>query len=250
MTLPHPSPLIIIGAQRSGTTYLYHVMNAHPSVRMAEPVWPEPKFFLDAEKLKGGREGYEKELFGELDEGLIPGEKSTSYIEFPTVAERIHTLFPDARLIALLRDPVERALSNYWFSRKQGLEPRSLKDVFIEGTPPPFLESEVSVDPFDYLGRGEYAMQLRPFWESFGNDRVHVLIHEEFTGREEALRELYRSLGLDEVPVPDLGKESLNQGERKEDPDEAEVRDFLREYYEEAIKALEKALGRNLDVWK
>jgi hypothetical protein len=217
---------------------------------MAKPVRPEPKFFLDEERVKGGREAYERELFGELRNDVIPGEKSTSYIEFPRVAERIHQLFPEARIIAMLRDPVERALSNYWFSRKNGLETRSLREVFIDGMSAPPLEKEVSVDPFDYWGRGLYEKQLRPYWELFGEEQVHVLINEEFVGSEEAVLELYRSLGLDEISVPDLITKSFNEGERERDADEEEVRGALQAYYAEANEDLERALGRELKVWK
>ncbi len=242
-------PIVIIGAQRSGTTYLYHVLNAHPSIQMADPVRPEPKFFLDEDRVKGGREAYERELFGELRDDVIPGEKSTSYIEFPSVAERVAHLFPDAHIVVMLRDPVERALSNYHFSRKHGLETRSLREVFIDGAAPPPWDMGISVDPFDYLGRGLYAKQLEPYWNVFGKEQVHVLINEEFMGSEEAVRELYRSLGLEEIPVPDLIGESFNEGERERDPDEEEVRGFLRGYYEEANEELRRALGRERKIW-
>lgn len=216
---------------------------------MAEPVWPEPKFFLDEEKVKKGRAHYERELFGKLSRGSIPGEKSTSYIEVPSVAGRIRNIFPEARILAILRDPVERALSNYWFSRKHGLETRSLKEAFIDGVPPPPLEKEVSVDPFDYLGRGLYARQLSDYWKLFGKDRIHVLINEEFIGNEEAVLELYRSIDLEEAPAPDFIQESFNEGERERDPFEEEARAYLREHFKEANEELRRAMGREEKIW-
>ena len=78
----------IIGAQRSGSTYLYQVLDEHPEITMARPLRPEPKFFLDVAAWKKGREHYLARHFSDASPSAILGEKSTSYYERPVVAPR------------------------------------------------------------------------------------------------------------------------------------------------------------------
>ena len=110
----------IAGAQRSATTYLYRMLEQHPDITLAQPVRPEPKYFI-RDGFSGDLEAYHREFF---DQAGTPwfGEKSTSYIEHPVAAERIARCLPDAVIFFMLRDPVERALSNYRFSVMNGLE--------------------------------------------------------------------------------------------------------------------------------
>lgn len=74
--------LFIVGAQRSGSTYLYELLDSHPEVSMAHPVRPEPKFFLNAQRVSLGIAHYIDAHFADRKVGgLYLGEKSTSYIE-------------------------------------------------------------------------------------------------------------------------------------------------------------------------
>src|SRR6266576_1930600 len=102
---------VIVGAQRCGTTYLYRLLDEHPEIEMAKPLWPEPKFFLDDERYPLGLPYYESQFFSE-PETRVRGEKSTSYIESETAAQRIKATLPEAAVLVVLRDPVLRAISN------------------------------------------------------------------------------------------------------------------------------------------
>jgi len=122
--------LFIIGAQRSGSTYLYKVLNCHPEVSMAQPVRPEPKFFLNELLVSKGKKFYEETYFSSHKLGArYFGEKSTSYIESTDAAMRIKKYYPDARILIILRDPVLRAYSNYRFSVVNKLEPLSFEQA-------------------------------------------------------------------------------------------------------------------------
>src|SRR4051812_13895846 len=99
---------IIGGAARSGTTWLWHLADRHDQVAMARPIRPEPKFFSDQERFARGLSYYSETWFENLPEGRVLGEKSTSYIEHPSVSERMRAALPSVRLIFLLRDPVAR----------------------------------------------------------------------------------------------------------------------------------------------
>lgn len=232
--------LIVIGAQRSGSTWLYELLDSHPSIYMSRPKRPEPKYFLNE---NCSRVDYIKEVFGDAPRNeRYFGEKSTSYYEHAHVAERIDTCLPSVKLIVILRNPVDRAISNYKFSVENGLETRSLKDVFIYEVPPPLFDGDVSVNPFTYLERGHYAQLLTPFIEKFGN-RLFVMVLEEAMG-DPAHSGLWDFLQLN--PSSD-GSMAVNSTDPMEI--QSEVKESLQGYYQPHIDALEKLLGRSLDVW-
>ena len=108
--------VVVIGGQRCGTTYLAEMLGKHPEVEMAMPAHPEPKFFLRPRR----HLEYDQALFS--GERPLLAEKSTSYLDTPEAADHLIAAVPDARIICIVRDPVDRALSNYRFSVDNGLE--------------------------------------------------------------------------------------------------------------------------------
>src|SRR5215210_1250841 len=131
MTMPN---FLIIGAEKSGTTALYHYLKQHPQVYMS-PV-KEPGFFSYEEGQKPisagparftseritDIEAYQRLFRGISDEKAV-GEETPAYIANPEAPARIRRYIPDAKLIAILRDPTERAYSNYLHARWLGFEP-------------------------------------------------------------------------------------------------------------------------------
>src|SRR5581483_6528785 len=133
MALPD---FLVIGAPKAGTTALHVALARHPQVFMS-PV-KEPKFFLtEGKPLPAGRgpgdaatnrkivwrrSEYEA-LFDAAPAGARRGESTTLYLRNAQACRRIHEAIPDARLIAVLRDPVDRAHSNWTHLRSAGLEP-------------------------------------------------------------------------------------------------------------------------------
>ncbi len=86
--------LLVIGAQRCGTTWLQKALAAHPEIAMARPSAPEPKVFLTDERSALGREWYERTYFGHATDERIRGEKSTSYLEDVRCADRAMAVLP------------------------------------------------------------------------------------------------------------------------------------------------------------
>ena len=147
----------------------------------------------------------------------------------------------------LLRNPVERALSNYSFSVKNGLESRTLEEVFLEHKPEPLLKKNVSVSPYDYLGRGEYIRYIELYEQYFKRENIAVLIKEELTGNREEIAKVYAFLGCDSGFVPPSLGAVINASETKES--NSEVRATLVEYFRPSVKELEKKLDRDLGIW-
>lgn len=236
--------LVVIGAQRSGTTFLRRVLDAHPDIATAEPARPEPKVFLHDEVLARGRDWYVETWFGHAADAAVLAEKSTSYIEHPAAAARIReVLGADVDIVVQLRDPVARAVSNWRFSTLNGLEDRPLAEALRDNLQRvrDWDAAQTSVSPFAYLQRGHYAAQLEPWWQTFG-DRVHVLFFEETTSDPEAARRLYADLGLDaRVPV-DTSAENASEGAEPEVP--ADLLEALRDHFADSDRRLAERLGR------
>jgi hypothetical protein len=188
--------LFLIGAMKSGTTYLNKLLGVHPAIFMCSP--EEPSYFVDPRQLRGmwpdaWDEGYWRSedsylrLFAPARDALLLGEASTAYTKRPLisgVAEKIRDFSPDARFVYLMRDPVERTISHYWHL------------VRFEAEHRPILEA-VRTEP-QYIDVSYYAMQLRPYFDIFGPDRVAVLTSEElFAAPEATMRSLYAWLGLE-----------------------------------------------------
>ena len=146
---------------------------------MAAPFRPEPKFFLLDDLHARGLPYYESTFFGHRPGARLRGEKTVSYMESDKAAERIAAAFPQARIVFLLRDPVERAISHYWFSVENGVETLSMEQAFRREEDGNMGEewSRLSMSPFTYLRRGALRPQRRTLRGALrAQRRAHPLI--------------------------------------------------------------------------
>jgi hypothetical protein len=242
---------IIAGAQRSGTTTLYHLLSEHPEILMATPLRPEPKFFLEENAAELGRGEYYRRFFPRYEEFEILGEKSTSYLETPQAAERIKACLPNAKIVILLRDPVRRALSHYRFSCESGLESRTLEEVFsdlVDRKAGPD-GAKCSVSPFRYLGRGLYINDIPVYETLFGRENLIILILENFNRSESALSNLYQSVGANPDFKPKSFGVKFNESEKEEALPPA-IQKKLVNYYRKANDLLAARYGLDLAPWQ
>jgi hypothetical protein len=198
---------IVIGAARSGTTSLHHFLGQHPQIYMC-PV-KEPNFFaFDGElgELRGPhtailaghsvveREAYLRLFDGVRDETAI-GEVSPRYMIAEGCAERIYRQLPGMKLIAILRHPVERAWSGFVGHRKDGWESCSdFREAFR--AEPARMAARQSLGL--HFSSGLYATQLRPYFDRFARDRIHVALYDDLCSDPAALlRGLFRFLEVD-----------------------------------------------------
>lgn len=194
--MPKPD-LFIVGAMKSGTTSLHHYLAAHPRVFMCEP--KEPNFFVEELNWKRGMDWY-LALFERGKNAAVIGESSTEYSKLPTyqgVARRIREFNPDARVIYLMRDPVDRIVSQYWHNVQDLRDEAERRDML----------TAVREDP-RYVAYSDYAMQLEPYLDLFGRDQVALLTFEELAERPAAtVTSLCTWLGLENT-VPESALEA------------------------------------------
>lgn len=174
--------LFIVGAAKAGTTSLYHYLAQHPDIYMAP--MKEPHFFSHirpAPELEAFFPHIEDEtayvsLFANAGAENVRGEASTSYLSHPAVPDAIRERCPGAKIVIMLRDPLERAYSNYWNDVREGIEHRSFAEAVSEelaGPPGRWGVSSLYVDG------GIYAERVERYLKSF-NGNVLVLFFEEF----------------------------------------------------------------------
>jgi len=244
MTIEH---FLLAGAQRSGTTFLYHLLDQHPEIEMARPLRPEPKFFL---RPSPDLEDY-RQLFAGKPGAHVLGEKSTSYIEHPGVARKALSLLAGLRVIFLLRDPVERAISNYRFSVENGIETAPFDDAILheEARRGDYDRARFSVSPFAYVARGRYEDFIRGWEEIVGRDRIRIVVLEQLIADPGVLEGLYQWLGVDPSFRPALPPERLNESTGAVDVSAA-ARRHLTECFQESNRRLQERYGVDISFWQ
>jgi len=193
--------LLIIGAGKCGTSSLHHYLDAHPSVSMSEP--KELDFFQDADCLDRAAQ-YERHF---PDHVPVRGESSPGYTGYPRVQgvpERIRALIPEARLIYLVRDPIERTVSHYVQAYKVRADSRSFDQAFRD------LDPERN----KYVCYSRYATQVDRYLRCFPLERLLVLDGEDLLhDRHAALRHVFGFLGVDSSFYSPQFEEMLNTRE-------------------------------------
>ncbi len=243
---------VIGGAARSGTTWLYHLLARHPGIRMAAPPRPEPKFFLVDELYARGLEWYSARWFAAAPLNLRCGEKSTNYLESEAAARRVAADLPHVRLVFILREPAERAWSNYLWSRMNGLESEPFERALaLEAERQERLPAAQRFSrPHAYFSRGLYAELLTPWLARFPRERVLCLRYEDIADRPGALAErLHRFLGVAARPGDADGLGIINPSEGRDEPMPEAARRSLRARYAAANHRLTALLGPEFGTW-
>lgn len=237
--------LLVIGAQRCGTTYLHDLLAGHREIAMARPARPEPKVFLSDELTARGRDWYLATYFGHAGDARVLGEKSTSYLESEEASARSRAMLGDPLILVSLRDPVRRAISHWAFSTDNGLERRPLETALRAGLagPEPWDPTVTSVSPFAYLERGRFVDYLRPWLEAWGSSLRVVMLHDLLTDPG-AVTALWSWLGVAQAPSRPVA--AANASTTKQHPLDPALERELRDYFRDSDDALADLLGREL----
>lgn len=312
MTMPN---FLIIGAPKSGTTSLYQYLKQHPQIYLS--ALKEPAFFafegmkLDysggpfaqgvgnrpADSLKWYQERVSvaitsledyQALFEQATDEIAIGEASPGYMYFSRSAERIRDYIPDVKLIAILRQPADRAYSSMVHRAQFGLDPDADFSRILE-------KEDYTIDDewwgFNHeIRTGFYCKQLKRYFDRFDPSQIRVYLYEDLQTNALGLaHDLFEFLGVDPTFKPDISKkylvsalpknklwhqlltkpnplkgmvknllpESLRQPLGKnliqknlgKPPKPQDVRQKLTEIYREDILQLQDLIGRDMTNW-
>jgi hypothetical protein len=197
----------IVGAAKCGTTSLYAYLKQHPQVYMSP--MKEPHFFSPVAERNGPQRFVDvvtdRDAYLALFEGAAGypavGEASTSYLGFEETADVIREQVPDARIIILLRDPIERAYSHYLMAVRNGLQNLPFHEVILREREDP----RVGWGPAWHRYTMLYYPGVKRYLDAFGGERVLVLLTEDLKRDPRGVtRQAVEFLGLDPAPVEDL----------------------------------------------
>jgi hypothetical protein len=240
--------LIVIGAMKCGTTAVHRYLDRHPDIAMARA--KEVNFFNGAQQpaqhppeqsadWRSGRwhrgTGWYADQFD--PEAPLRGESSPAYTSpsFPEVPARMAKVVPDVRLVCLVRDPVDRAVSQYAHHRHDGAERRPLADAVL--------------DPdSQYLERSRYAERLAPYLVHFPAEQVHVVVQERLAADPvPTITDLLEHVGADPGWRDDAWEHRVHRGAPPayDDAFRARVLDAV----EDDVAALRELLDDPLAEW-
>lgn len=188
---------IVVGARKTATNSLYEYLNQHPQIYV-HPSFRRMSFFATNRR---ARHDFKKTntfddysaLCQQAPDGRIIGEISCCYLFDRLSAKIIKHYLPDVKIIAILRNPAERAYSEYIMNVRDAKERRDFADV-------------VYVDDY-YVELGFYYDQLKRYFDIFDRKRIKIYLFEEFWQRPaEFLRDLFKFVGVDDTFAPDISK--------------------------------------------
>ena len=218
---------------------------------MAKPVRPEPKFFLVDELYERGLQHYIDTWFAGADTHAAAGEKSTNYLESSVAAKRIRHHLPDVKLVFILREPAQRAYSNWAWSRMNRMETADFETALAnedarERSLAPHLRY---ARPHAYFSRGLYAAMLRPYFDLFPREQMLCLKFDDIVLKPNDLASrLHTFIGVTPRPDDTLGLDVVNPSEAGDGmPDN--VRQDLRRRYAAPSRELVELLGSEFEDW-
>jgi hypothetical protein len=178
--------LVVIGAQKCGTTSLHYYLDQHPEIAMSRA--KELNFFLSSGSWAKGVDWYAAQFDASAP---VRGESSPAYTNYPFhsgVPERLHSVIPDAKLVFLVRDPLERIVSQYLHDFSAGKEDRPIEEALADG-----------LGAHPYVARSRYFMQLEQYFPFFEPKSILVLSQEELLAeRVKTLRKAFAFVEVDQ----------------------------------------------------
>jgi len=247
----------VIGQGRAGTTSLYHYLDQHPS--LSKSAYDELGFFDVNFHL--GLHWYRSlfpSIFTKFRKKLkthffMTYDVTPSYVRRPWVARRMKKLFPDSKLIIVLRNPADRTYSHHYLNTKSG-ETRTFEEVIEEDMND---ISEWSVDSKDdyyfatkvdnsKLARGFYVEQLPVWFELFSKNQILIISSEELASNtKNVMNDIFQFLNLPEYEIPNIEKVNVSKYSKMNPETRKILIDFFKPYNEQLYKFLNRKFDWN-----
>jgi len=199
----------IVGAPKAGTTSLYHYLNEHLEIEMSSQ--KEPDYFSDSLIQNKGMY-YGKNRIDTLEkynnlfinpEVKLRGEGSVSYLFYDDVPLKIKTYNPEAKIIIILRDPVDRAFSHYLMDYRLGLVSESFEDIINKKS----KHKNAHLFYQQYIQVSEYAPQIKRYLNVFKRENILFIDYEDFKNDVAGVvNNVYLFLGVNDDFQPNLNK--------------------------------------------
>lgn len=192
---------LVIGAQKSGTTALFRYIQNHPDIYLDTE--KESNFFYSTDiTFESWQQYYKNKLHQEKNTiGIV----STHYSNSPLIAKNIHKILPKAKIIYILRDPIERAISHYKMLVRRGHEKRSFEDIVEIQLKSTFLKKIRSSGNVDlnwnedskrYITRGEYDHIIKAYRRLFTKNLLCISSEEMYSNTENTMNKIYNFLNV------------------------------------------------------
>ena len=241
--------LIVIGVMRSGTTSLYHYLGQHPCI--LKSAYDELGYFDDNYDLG---EYWYRSLFPsvfqkrklEKNNGkFMTYDVTPFYIYNKKIPKRIHETLPNSKIIVILRNPIDRAYSNFLGTQEKKFEDVIANEKRNIGNIDRTNEEEYYKFVHNsLLARGFYAEQLEKWYKIFPKDHILIIKSEEFArDTKKIMNEIFQFLELKNYNIPDISKKNKIHYE----PMKKETRKDLIEYFRPYNKKLYSLVGRDFD---
>lgn len=249
---------LIIGVQRAATTSLYHYLTSHPQIVVTHK-WRETYYFDNPENYRKGFGWYIGHFPAKLRKGnKLTFEASPSYMYHKHIPELIKQDLGNIKMIAIVRNPVDRAYSAWqMYHSYSSLPHKHLRDraderTFAEAIAQEFNpESNTAKYPYNYIDRGKYAQQIENYYNYFGKDNILILNFEQFCHNlGAALNRVCDLLNIDYFS-PNKINEFQNQkyaiANYVTSSNHAQILEQLKDYFVPFNKQLYNLLGTDYD---
>ena len=243
---------VVIGSTKSGTTSLHYYLIQHPGIISERNV----HFFeyMQTNSIEWYRAYFPTKAYKNFKK-LTVGEQTATYLFHPLIPKRIHTTIPNAKLIVVLRNPVDRAYSNYTHQVREGIEKRTFEEAIKSELKRIEIcknnsEYKINNDDFSnhvifsYLRHGIYVDFIKAWMEFFTKEQFLILpTYDLNNNRAKFLKQVFDYLNVQNFEIKDV--ERQNAGEYKKL--DKSMRKFLVDYYRPHNERLFKLLGKNFD---
>ncbi len=237
---------LIVGAQKAGTTALHHFLLQHPEIVKQRG---EVHFF--DERFGKGAKWYQRRFPSDQNPNHLICDKSPYYLMHPTVPQRVHSLYPNVKILIVLRNPVDRAYSQFWMNKRSATkEPFATFEEAIDAEKNRLKgeEKKISNNPlypcrthriYSYLGRGVYVKQIKRWLALFPREQIFIVDSNKLRNQpEDTMSQIFGFLGL-----PDCSLIQFRDKHSKYPPMNPETRKRLSDYFRPYNQELEELLG-------